>query len=94
MHSFLSTCYPLIISPISCYLLARQYHTYGGRFDRNQVELFKILKVPKITKTLLAGLLLGNYILGGVLAHQQIQCFDNVVMQKRLKLDDDLEKFE
>ena len=87
VHAALSTLYPLIISPIICYALARQYHTYGGRFNRNQVELFKILKMPKHGKTLLAGLLLGNYLLGGVLALKQMECFENVLMKKRPEVD-------
>lgn len=88
----LSTAYPLLISALSCYGLARQYHTLGGRFSRNQMELFKILKMPKQGKTMLAGLFLGNYLLGGLLAYKQMDCLENVLMKKRVEMD--LEGFE
>ena len=88
----LATAYPLLISALSCYGLARQYHTMGGRFSRNQMELFKILKMPKQGKTIIAGLFLGNYVLGGLLAYKQMDCLENVLMKKRIEMD--LEGFE
>ena len=88
----LATAYPLLISGLSCYGLARQYHTMGGRFSRNQMELFKILKMPKQGKTIIASLFLANYVFGGLLAYKQMDCLENVLMKKRIEMD--LEGFE
>ena len=88
----LSAGYALLVSGLSCYGLARSYHTMGGRFSRSQRELFKIIKMPKQGKTILAGLFLGNYLIGGFLAHQQMDCLEKVLM--KTKVDMDLEGFE
>ena len=90
----LATVYPLLLSPLSCYLLAREYHTYGGHFNKNQVELIKMLRVPKGAKSLVGALMIGNYLLGAFLAYNQVQCFDNVLTKPNQPQNEDLKGLE
>lgn len=94
MQCFLSAVYPLTISVIGSYISARNYHTYGGKYRRSELELVKALKVPGYAKTLIGALILGNFFVGGFLAYKQIECLDNILTKSSQESAENMQNFE
>ena len=91
LQSLQSTIYPLVISTLGCYMLARDYHTYGGKFNKNQIDLIKWIKVPRGAKSLLGAAFGFNFLLGAFLAYKQTECFENVLMKPALTNSKDMD---
>lgn len=89
IQSFFAAAYPLILAPITCLVVARQYHTYPVPSLTDRAGMLALFKKASPFSSAILLMIAANFALGMFMAEREIAGFHKYLCPSAESLKDD-----